>query len=94
LALGGIGHGAALPAEITVDPDALTAGQRAEAGVVQLSSRQSDSIAALEGSTLLRAILGDAAVDALLAVRRYEQRNYCDLTPAELTDRFRMAWSV
>ena len=93
-ALGGIGHGAALPAEITVDPDALTAGQRAEAGVVQLSSRQSDSIAALEGSTLLRAILGDAAVDALLAVRRYEQRNYCDLTPAELTDRFRMAWSV
>jgi glutamine synthetase len=94
LALGGIEHGAALPAEITVDPDALTAGQRAEAGVVQLSSRQSDSIAALEGSTLLRAILGDAAVDALLAVRRYEQRNYCDLTPAELTDRFRMAWSV
>jgi len=94
LALGGIEHGAALPAEITVDPDALTAGQRAEAGVVQLSSRQSDSIAALEGSTLLRAILGDAAVDALLAVRRYEQRNYCDLTPAELTDRFRMAWSM
>ena len=94
LALSGIEHGAALPAEITVDPDALTAGQRAEAGVVQLSSRQSDSIAALEGSTLLRAILGDAAVDALLAVRRYEQRNYCDLTPAELTDRFRMAWSV
>ena len=94
LALGGIEHGAALPAEITVDPDALTAEQRAEAGVVQLSSRQSDSIAALEGSTLLRAILGDAAVDALLAVRRYEQRNYCDLTPAELTDRFRMAWSV
>ena len=94
LALGGIEHGAALPAEITVDPDALTAEQRAEAGVVQLSSRQSDSIAALEGSTLLRAILGDAAVDALLAVRRYEQRNYCDLTPAELTDRFRMAWSM
>ena len=94
LALGGIEHGAALPAEITVDPDALTAEQRAEAGVVQLSSWQSDSIAALEGSTLLRAILGDAAVDALLAVRRYEQRNYCDLTPAELTDRFRMAWSM
>jgi len=94
LALGGIEHGAALPAEITVDPDALTTEQRAEAGVVQLSSRQSDSIAALEGSTLLRAILGDAAVDALLAVRRYEQRNYCDLTPAELTDRFRMAWSM
>jgi glutamine synthetase len=94
LALGGIEHGAALPAEITVDPDALTAEQRAEAGVVQLSSRQSDSIAALEESTLLRAILGEAAVDALLAVRRYEQRNYCDLAPAELTDRFRMAWSM
>jgi glutamine synthetase len=94
LALGGIEHGAALPAEVTVDPDALTAEQRAEAGVVQLSSRQSDSIAALEGSTLVRAILGDAVVDALLAVRRYEQRNYGDLTPAELTDRFRMAWSV
>ena len=94
LALGGIEHGAALPAEITVDPDTLTAEQRAQASVVQLSSRQSDSIAALERSTLLRAILGEAAVDALLAVRRYEQRNYCDLTPVELTDRFRMAWSV
>jgi glutamine synthetase len=94
LALDGIEHGTVLPAEITVDPDTLTAGQRAEAGVVALSSRQSDSLTALAGSARLRAILGDAAVDALLAVRRYEQQTYGDLTPEELTETFRLAWSL
>jgi glutamine synthetase len=94
LALDGIEHGTVLPAEITVDPDTLTAGQRAEAGVVALSSRQSDSLTALAGSARLRAILGDVAVDALLAVRRYEQQTYGDLTPEELTETFRLAWSL
>jgi glutamine synthetase len=94
LALDGIEHGTALPTEITVDPDTLTVGQRAEAGVVALSSRQSDSLAALAGSARLRAILGEAAVDALLAVRRYEEQTYGDLAPEELTDTFRMAWSL
>ena len=92
LALEGIEQHTVLPPEVTIDPDRLSDQQRAAAGVVQLSHNQSDAIAALEDSRLLRAILGDPAVDAVLAVRRYEQK-YSDLTPEELTDRFRMAWS-
>jgi glutamine synthetase len=33
-------------------------------------------------------------VDAILAVRRYEHDTYADLTDDELTQRFRMSWSV
>ena len=36
----------------------------------------------------------DAAVDAIVAVRRYEHENYGDLTDDELAQKFRMAWSV
>lgn len=93
LALDGIEQGAALPAEVTVDPDALPAEQRARDGVVQLSADQADAIAALDGSRRLRTVLGDPAVDALLAVRRYEQR-YGDMSAEEITELFRMAWSV
>jgi hypothetical protein len=38
--------------------------------------------------------LGGPAVDAITAVRRYEQQNYGHLPPEELADTFRMAWSV
>ena len=43
---------------------------------------------------LVRGILGDAAVDAVVAVRRYEQENFGDLSPDELAEKFRLAWSV
>ena len=33
-------------------------------------------------------------LDAVVAVRRYEQQNYGDLTPEELAEKFRLAWSV
>lgn len=94
LALDGIEHRTALPHEITVDPQTLSAEQQADADVAQLTSRQSDAIAALDGSPRMRAILGDAATDALLAVRRYEQQQYCELPPEALTEKFRMAWSL
>jgi glutamine synthetase len=94
LALDGIEHHAALPAEITVDPDTLSDQQRRDAGVVLLSSDQADAIAALDGSGRLRANLGDPAVNALLAVRRYEQQHYADLNAEDLTETFRMAWSL
>lgn len=94
LALDGIERNAELPSEITVDPGSLTDTDRAAAGVVQLSDKQSDAIAALDGSHLMRAIIGDAGVNALVAVRRYEMDHYSDLNAAELTDKFRMAWSL
>lgn len=94
LALNGIEHHAALPPKVTVDPQRLTDRERRAAGVVRLTDRQADAIAALDGSSLMREILGDPVVDAMVAVRFYEHDNYSTLTPQELTDTFRMAWSL
>ncbi|MFM8599698.1 MAG: glutamine synthetase [Mycobacterium sp.] len=94
LALDGIEQDATLPPEITVDPHSLSDGQRSASGVVRLSGRQSVALDALDHSRRLRAILGDAVVDAVLAVRSYEQRNFSDLAPQDLSDRFRMAWGL
>lgn len=94
LALDGIDSGAALPPETPVDPATLSADQRRAAGTVALSTVQAEEITALDGSARLRAILGDPAVDVLVAVRRYEHETYSHLSPEELTDKFRMAWSV
>lgn len=94
LALDGIERQSVLPPEIIVDPDTLSAQDRAAAGVVQLPHHQSEAIAALDGSHRLRGILGDQVVDALVAVRGYEHRAYGDLAADELADKFRMAWSL
>lgn len=94
LALDGIERNAALPQEIPVDPATLSDAQRSAADVVALSAEQGTQIAALDGSARLRAILGDPAVNALVAVRRYELETYSHLDAEALTDKFRMAWSL
>ncbi len=94
LALDGIERHAALPPETPVDPGTLSAAERAAAGTVALSTDQAEQIAALDGSARIRAILGDPAVNALVAVRRYEHETYSHLDPEQLTDKFRMAWSL
>ncbi len=94
LALDGIERTLPLPPEITVDPASLTDAQRDDAGVVLLAPDQTDALDALDGSSLLRGILGDEAVDAVVAVRRYEQQNFGDLKPDEIAEKFRLAWSV
>jgi glutamine synthetase len=72
----------------------LTDVQRRESGITLLAQTQSDAVDALDQSTVLRGILGDEPVDAVVAVRRYEQQNYGDLTSEELAEKFRLAWSV
>lgn len=94
LALDGIERNAALPTEITVDPAKLSDEARTEAGVTLLTVDHTEAIAALDGSHRMRKILGDPAVDALVAVRRYEADNYGTLAADELADTFRMAWSL
>ncbi|WP_099041489.1 glutamine synthetase family protein [Mycobacterium neglectum] len=94
LALDGIERELKLPTEVTVDPASLTDAQREEAGIAELPSDQADALDALDQSSSLRGILGDEAVDAVVAVRRYEQQNYGDLPPDELAEKFRLAWSV
>ncbi len=94
LALDGIERKLPLPSEITVDPANLTDEERRQAGIVQLPSSQTEALDALDQSSLLREILGNEVVDAVLAVRRYEHENYGDLAPDQLADKFRLAWSV
>lgn len=94
LALDGIERTAPLPPETGVDPGTLSEDERAAAGTVALSASQADEIAALDDSTRMRAILGDPAVNVLVAVRRYEHETYSHLDAEQLTDKFRMAWSL
>lgn len=94
LALDGIDRKLQLPPETTVDPAKLTEEQRHQAGMVLLPSSQSAALDALDQSSLLRGILGDEVVDAVLAVRRYEQENYSHLPADQLAEKFRLAWSV
>jgi glutamine synthetase len=94
LALDGIRRNAVLPPETTIDPAKISESDRERAGIRRLHESQLDAIAALDNSTLLRGILGDAAVDMVVAVRRLERDRYGDLGPEQLADKFRMAWSL
>lgn len=94
LALDGIQRQAALPPETTVDPAQLSDADRADAGTVLLPQSQTEVIAALDDSALLRELLGDAVIDMVVAVRRMEHDRYAGLDPEQLADKFRMAWSL
>jgi glutamine synthetase len=94
LALDGIKRQAALPPEVTVDPANLSDSERGKAAIVRLPEDQAETIAALDRSTLMRSILGDPAVDMVVAVRGLEHERYGDLEPEKLADKFRMAWSL
>ena len=84
----------ALPPEITIDPAALSDSDRERDGVARLTDSPAEAVAALDGSEAMRRILGDPAVDMVVAVRRLEQERYGDLAPEQLADKFRMAWSL
>lgn len=94
LALNGIERQVALGPETVVDPHTLTDDQRAQAAIRLLPAGQNDVLDSLASSAILRDVLGDAAVDATVAVRRYEQENFADLSADELAEKFRLAWSV
>lgn len=94
LALDGIRGGRRLPAEVPGDPGQLSEGERHQANVRLLSDSPATIIDTLDKSRLARGLLGDAVVDATVAVRRYEQRISADLSPVELAERFRLAWST
>ncbi|WP_343599247.1 glutamine synthetase family protein [Mycobacterium sp.] len=94
LALEGIAQKAVLPPETTRDPAGFSDAESQRHGIVRLSGVQAEAVAALDGSRRLRSILGDSAVDVVVAVRNLEHQRYAGLDAGELTDRFRMAWSV
>ncbi len=94
LALDGIRHDAPLAPETTLDPATLSEPDRERAGILRLPEAQPEVIAALDGSALMREILGDSAVDMVVAVRNEEHKRYGELNPEALADKFRMAWSL
>ena len=94
LALDGIERKLTLPQETAVDPSTLTDVQRTDAGVTLSPTSQHEAIGLLDESALVRGILGDPAVDATVAVRRYEQETYGHLGEDELAVKFRLAWSL
>jgi len=94
LALHGIKRNAALPPQTATDPAKLSEADRDRAGIRRLPEAQVEAIGALDSSKLLRGILGDSAVDMVVAVRRLEHERYRDLSPEQLADKFRMAWSL
>ncbi len=94
LALDGVKCQATLPPEVTVDPQALSDSARDRDGIVRLTDSQAEALAALDDSETMRRILGDPAVNMVVAVRRLEQERYGDLAPEQLADKFRMAWSL
>ena len=94
LALDGIRGGRRLPAEVPGDPGRLSEDERHRANVRLLSDSPAAIIDTLDTSRLARGLLGDAIVDATVAVRRYEQRISAELSPDEAAERFRLAWSI
>lgn len=94
LALDGIRRGRRLPAEIPGDPGRLSEDERRRANILLLSDSPAAIIDTLDTSRMARGLLGDAIVDATVAVRRWEQRISADLPPDQLAERFRLAWSI
>ena len=90
----GIRRGTTLPAEADRDPGSLTEQQLAAAGIAVLSTDQREAVDRLDASAAVRGLLGDRLVDAIVAGRRYEADHYGDLTPEDLAERFRFAWSL
>ncbi|NYJ73530.1 glutamine synthetase family protein [Allobranchiibius huperziae] len=94
LALEGITDGTSLPAEVDEDPSGWSDEDRAAAGVPLLPDDLATVLAALDGSTRARRLLGDDIVDATVGVRRHELDTYGDREPEEVAELFRLAWSI
>lgn len=94
LALDGVRRGAPLPPEVARNPAELSPEETRRSGTVALPADQAAALDALAGSGLLRRLLGQPVLDALLAVRRHEQLHYGKEDLDVLADRFRLAWSL
>lgn len=93
-ALAGIDDALPLPPEVPGDPAALGPEGLRAAGAAPLPTGQAEVLKALEASDAARELLGPDILEALLAVRRHELTTYGHAELAELTERFRYAWSA
>ncbi|SER13058.1 type I glutamate--ammonia ligase [Microlunatus flavus] len=94
LALDGVERGADLPAEVVDDPSTVPEAGRAAAGLEVLPTDLDVVLDALDDSALVRRLLGDAVVDATVAVHRLERRTFAGLAVEDVAARLRLAWSA
>jgi glutamine synthetase len=94
LARAGLRERPALPPELASDPSRLSDAERASAGIRVLPRDHATVLDALDRSTLVRAALGDAVVDTLLAVRRHEADVFGPLDVEVAAERLRLTWSI
>ncbi|MDT2008614.1 glutamine synthetase [Rhodococcus opacus] len=78
-----------LPDEVSVNPAELTGAE----GVDLLPTLPSDVLGALRSSSLAHDLFGPAILEALLAVKEYENSRYRDEPVDEVAQRFRYAWT-
>jgi glutamine synthetase len=86
-ALRGIDRGLDLPVEIPENPS------QSAATPPPLPIDQKSAIDALEHSVIAAELLTPDVVEALVAVRRYEQQTFGGRPPADITQALRLAWS-
>jgi glutamine synthetase len=86
-ALRGIDRGLDLPVEIPENPS------QSAASPPPLPIDQKSAIDALEHSVIAAELLTADVVEALVAVRRYEQQTFGGRPPADITQALRLAWS-
>ena len=94
LALDGIQRKAALPPETTTDPANSPIPTASAPGSCVLPRPRPKRLPHWIIPSWSAHILGDPAVDMVVAVRRHEQQRYGDLGPDQLAEKFRMAWSL
>jgi glutamine synthetase len=94
LAHDGIDNSAALPQGIEDDPSKMTPEQLTDAGIRVLPDTVEAILTELDQSEQVRSLLAPEIVEATLAVRRYELANYAETSVEDLTQLFRLAWSV
>ena len=90
--LAGLDSGARLPAEISVDPAGLPAGELDRRGIGRLPQSLAEAAGHLAGSAVLRKAMGDALFAAFLAVRRGETELFAGASPEDITAATRWRW--
>ena len=83
-----------LPDEVPMDPGSLSDDERTARNIVTIGGAQASNIESMRSSQVVRTILGDVLVDAMVAVREHEVELASTLSAEELIEKFRYSWSV
>jgi glutamine synthetase len=83
-----------LPAEVPTDPGLMDDDERAARNIIAIGGGQVNSVDALRSSQVVRDVLGDVLVDAMVAVRGHEVEIAKSKSLEELVEKFRFTWSA